>query len=95
MSFARLRTALGSASDWGPVAALLVLGAIDLLAIDDGFRGGRAANAAFIAASVLPLLWRRRAPVRSFFAVWLAMGTGMLALYGFENQGPIERGWRA
>jgi signal transduction histidine kinase len=69
---------------------LVVVGQLDLWLQGDGFRGPRAANALFLVASALPLLWRRRAPLTVFAAVFAVVFAGMHALYGLVHQPPVE-----
>jgi signal transduction histidine kinase len=85
-----MRSLLRSSHDELIVAALLLLGAVDLWGVGEGFHGGTTANAVYIVAVTVPLLWRRTAPVAVFAAVVVAATAGLFALYDLAEQGPIE-----
>lgn len=73
------------------VAALLVLGQVDVWIADPAaLRGPQVANAIWVAAVVVPLLWRRRAAVAVFVCTAVLSGAGLAILFGTEHQGPIE-----
>jgi signal transduction histidine kinase len=72
------------------VASLLVLGAVDLWVVRQGFHGGEVANALYIAATAVPLLWRRTAPAAATLAVVFGTMAGIVLLYGLRHQPPIE-----
>ena len=78
--------------DVAPVAALIAIGAAQLLAdyTGSGYRGPRAANAAFLVATCLPLLVRRRRPVVALAGVFVAQGVWVGAYYHGSHQPPFE-----
>jgi signal transduction histidine kinase len=90
MPRSRALSAVRSSRDELLVGALLVLGAVDLWIVGEGFHGGTTANAVYLAACVVPLLWRRTAPVAAYVAVLAATGAGMALLYDLSEQAPIE-----
>jgi signal transduction histidine kinase len=78
--------------DVAPSAALLALGAVQLLvaSASSGFRGPRGANAAFLAAVSVPLLVRRRRPVVALGAVFVAQAIWIASYYQGPHQPPFE-----
>src|SRR5919198_6539496 len=76
----------------GPAAALIVIGAAQLLADyhGSGFRGPRGANAAFLVAVCLPLLVRRGRPVFALAGVFVIQGMWIGAYYHGSPQPPFE-----
>src|SRR5919204_6662578 len=78
--------------DIAPAAALIVIGAAQMLADyhGSGFRGPRAANAAFLVAVCLPLLLRRGRPVLALAGVFVIQGMWIGAYYHGSHQPPLE-----
>ncbi len=78
--------------DIAPAAALIVIGAVQLLADyqGSGFRGPRGANAAFLVMVCLPLLVRRRHPVLALAGVFVIQGIWVGAYYHGSHQPPFE-----
>ena len=78
--------------DVAPTAALIVIGAVQLLADyhGSGFRGPRGANAAFLVAVCLPLLVRRGRPVLALAGVFVIQGMWIGAYYHGSHQPPFE-----
>ena len=78
--------------DIAPPAALIVIGAAQMLADyhGSGFRGPRAANAAFLVAVCLPLLVRRVRPALALAGVFVIQAIWVGAYYHGTHQPPFE-----
>jgi hypothetical protein len=75
-----------------PTVALLALGLVALFADGhgSGFRAPRGVDAAFVAATSLPLLARRRHPVLVLLATFAAQAAWITAYYNCPDQPPFE-----
>jgi signal transduction histidine kinase len=78
--------------DVAPTAALIAIGAVQMLADYDGsgFRGPRGANLAFLAPTCLPLLVRRPRPAIALAGVFVMQGSWVGAYYHGSHQPPFE-----
>jgi signal transduction histidine kinase len=78
--------------DVAPAAALIVIGAAQMLADfkGSGFRGPRGANAAFLVAVCPPLLVRRRRPVLALAGVFVVQAIWVGAYYHGSHQPPFD-----
>jgi signal transduction histidine kinase len=78
--------------DIAPAAALIVIGAVQLLADYEGsgFRGPRGASAAFLVLVCLPLRVRRRRPVLALAGGFVIQGIWVGAYYHGSHQPPFE-----
>jgi len=80
------------ALDVAPAAALVLIGAVQMIAAygGSGFRGPAAANAAFLVATCLPLVVRRRHPVAALAGVLVVQAAWVGAFYHGAHQPPFE-----